>query len=105
MPQPFNMARFLKFQEDLRIEISANNLTGVNAERDQRPPKNSLFTRSATGKGAIRRMARQKMARLETPKGNGEYRDGACLVCGSPDHPAQKCQKANRAAVLALEKS
>ena len=80
MPQPFNMARFLKFQEDLRIEISANNLTGVNAERYQSPPKNSLFTRSATGKGAIRRMTKKNIARLETPKGNHEYRGGACLV-------------------------
>ena len=49
-------------------------------------------------------MAKQKIARLQTPKGNGEYRGGACLVCGSSDHPAQKCPKANHAAVLALEK-
>ena len=116
-PQPFNMARLVKFQEYLCIEIAANNLTGVTAERNQGPPKTSNFTRSATGKGAIRRMAKleQKIARLEapsdrpidrqTPQGNGDYSGGACLVCGSPDHPAAKCPNTNRGAVLALEKS
>ena len=70
-PQAFNMARFLKFQEDLRIEISAINLTGVTAERGQGPPKTVHFTRSATGKGcypSYDKKLEQKIARLEAPK-------------------------------------
>ena len=41
----------------------------------------------------------------QAPQGNSEYRGGACLICNSPDHPAQRCPNANREAVLAYDKA
>ena len=113
-PQPFTMIRLSKFQEHLRIELSTNNLTDINTDREQGQARTSHFTRTATGKATNRRMKHleQKIKRLEAPnsrtqgrRGTGEWKGGACLVCGELDHPAWKCTKANRGAVLSYEKN
>ena len=52
-PKPFNMEFFLQVQENLLIELSANNLTGINAKPEQVPAKIAHFTRSSLARGSI----------------------------------------------------
>jgi hypothetical protein len=116
-PQSFNMERFLQVKKNLRIELSANNLTGINAEREQAPAKIAHFTRSSTGKGINLRLAKleERIALLETPNGHlhdrkppqchGGYNGDACLICHSTEHPTHTCSKANKQTVLAYEKA
>ena len=116
-PKPFNMEFFLQVQENLLIELSANNLTGINAEREQVPAKIAHFTRSSTGKGINLSLAKleERIALLEAPNGHlharkrlpgqGGYKGVVCLVCNSTEHPTHKCSKANKQAVLAYEKA
>ena len=119
-PKPFNMEFFLQVQENLLIELSANNLTGINAEREQVLTRLRLiahFTRSSTGKGINLSLAKleERIALLEAPNGHlharkrlpgqGGYKGVVCLVCNSTEHPTHKCSKANKQAVLAYEKA
>jgi hypothetical protein len=126
-PQPFDMLRFAKYKENLRIELAAADLsTGTDIEEATR------HTRSVTGKARnrqlttldqrVEQLAIQKLAQLTAPRGGGrgrggqkggrkeirgriegEYRGGKCFTCGSTTHPAHKCPQANKEAVKEFE--